>query len=43
MVGKFDLGERHSQSGGSHAQRNQPGNRDAEQPESAKAFAASAR
>jgi methyl-accepting chemotaxis protein len=42
MVGKFDLGNGHSQSSRSHAPRGKPGNRDGEQPESAKAFAASA-
>jgi methyl-accepting chemotaxis protein len=43
MVGKFNLGNEHSQSGQSRAQRRKPGSRDGEHEESVKAFAASAR
>jgi methyl-accepting chemotaxis protein len=43
MVGKFNLGNAHSHSGRSHAQRRKPGSRDGEHEESVKAFAASAR
>ena len=43
MVGKFNLGNEHSQSGQSRAQRRKSGSRDGEHEESVKAFAASAR